>query len=67
MQNARDLLSQLGVVRLTRDGDVGPYDTKKATETAAEQLGQALDALDDPVLAVALIGEFVRRRNAALD
>ncbi len=47
--------------------DVGPYDTKEAAEAAAEQLGQALDGIDDPVIALALIGEFVRRRNAALD
>jgi hypothetical protein len=46
--------------------DVGPYDTKEAAETAAQQLGKALDGIDDPAVALALIGEFVRRRNAAL-
>ena len=47
--------------------DVGPYGTKEAAESAAEQLGQALDGIDDPTIALALISEFVRRRNAGLD
>ena len=44
--------------------DVGPYATKEEAQTAAEQLGHALDGVDDPAVALALIGEFVRRRNA---
>jgi hypothetical protein len=44
--------------------DVGPYATKEEAQTAAEQLGQALDGVEDPAVALALIGEFVRRRNA---
>ena len=47
--------------------DVGPYATKEAAETAAEQLAQALDGIDDPAIALALISEFVRRRNAGLE
>jgi hypothetical protein len=47
--------------------DVGPYSTKEAAETAAEQLGHALDGIEDPAVALALIGEFVRRRHAGLD
>lgn len=47
--------------------DVGPYATKEEAETAAEQLGQALDGVDDPPIALALIQEFVRRRNASAD
>jgi hypothetical protein len=43
--------------------DVGPYDTQEAAMIAAEQLGQALDGVDDPVVATALINEFVRRRD----
>jgi hypothetical protein len=43
--------------------DVGPYDTREAAEIAAEHLGQALDGVDDPTIAIALIGEFVRRRD----
>jgi hypothetical protein len=46
--------------------DVGPYETKEAALTAAEQLAQALDGVDDPVIALAFIREFIRRRNAAL-
>lgn len=47
--------------------DVGPYATKEAAEAAAEQLGRALNGIDDPAIALALISEFVRRRNAGLD
>ncbi len=47
--------------------DVGPYATKEAAEHASQQLGQALDGVDDPGIALALISEFVRRRNAGLD
>jgi hypothetical protein len=43
--------------------DVGPYDTREAATIAAEQLGQALDGVDDPGVATALINEFVRRRD----
>lgn len=43
--------------------DVGPYDTQEAATIAADQLGQALDGVDDPVVATALINEFVRRRD----
>lgn len=43
--------------------DVGPYDTREAAAIAAEQLGQALDGVDDAVVATALITEFVRRRD----
>jgi hypothetical protein len=46
--------------------DVGPYDTKDDAELAARQLGEALDGIDDPKVALALIGEFVRRRRAAI-
>jgi hypothetical protein len=46
--------------------DVGPYTTKEAAESVAEQLGQALDGIDDPAIALARIGD-VRRRNAATD
>ena len=42
---------------------VGPYDTVEAADIAAEQLGRALDGIDDPVVATALINEFVRRRD----
>jgi hypothetical protein len=45
--------------------DVGPYATREEAESAADQLGQALDGVDDPAIALALIGEFVRRRNAS--
>lgn len=45
--------------------DVGPYATKEEADTAAAQLGQALDGIDDPAVAIALINEFVRRRNAS--
>jgi hypothetical protein len=45
--------------------DVGPYDTKEAALIAAEQLGHALDGVDDPVIALAFIREFIRRREAA--
>src|SRR5512144_2672218 len=44
--------------------DVGPYDTRESALIAAEQLGQALDGVDDPVIALAFIREFVRRRDA---
>ena len=44
--------------------DVGPYPTKEAAERAAQQLGQALDDVDDPTVAIALINEFVRRRTS---
>jgi hypothetical protein len=46
--------------------DVGPYDTQEAALVAAEQLGQALDGIDEPEVVLALINEFVRRRNASL-
>ena len=46
--------------------DVGPYDTKDDAELAARQLGEALDGVDDPKVALALIDEFVRRRRAAI-
>ena len=45
--------------------DVGPYDTQEAAQRAAEQLGHALDGVDDPVIALAFIREFVRRRDVA--
>lgn len=45
--------------------DVEPYDTREAALIAAEQLGQALDGVDDPAIALAFIREFVRRRDAA--
>jgi hypothetical protein len=45
--------------------DVGPYETKEAAIVAAEQLGRALDGVDDPMIALAFIREFVRRRDAA--
>jgi hypothetical protein len=47
--------------------DVGPYATKEEAQSAAEHLGQALDGVDDPTIALALIKEFVRRRNATPD
>ena len=47
--------------------DVGPYASKEAAESAAAHLGHALDGIDDPAIALALISEFVRRRNAGLD
>ena len=47
--------------------DLGPYATKEAAEKAADQLAQALDGIDDPAIALALISEFVRRRNAGLE
>ena len=45
--------------------DVGPYEAKEAALTAAGQLAQALDGVDDPVIALAFIREFIRRRDAA--
>jgi len=47
--------------------DVGPYATREEAQTAAEQLGQVLDEVDDPSIALALIKEFMRRRNAVSD
>ena len=44
--------------------DVGPYETKEEAEIAAVHLAQALDSVDEPAVAVALINEFVRRRDA---
>jgi len=44
--------------------DVGPFETKKEADTAAEELELALDGIDDPVIALALIKEFNRRRTA---
>jgi uncharacterized protein DUF6316 len=44
--------------------DVGPFATKEDAELAAAHLGQALDGIDEPVVAIALISEFVRRRTA---
>lgn len=47
--------------------DVGPYATKEEAQSAADQLAQALDGIDDPAIELALIREFVRRRNAVSD
>ena len=44
--------------------DVGPYETKAEAEIAASHLAKALDGIDEPIVAVALISEFVRRRHA---
>ena len=44
--------------------DVGPYDTREDAEKAARHLAQALDGIDEPTVAVALISEFLRRRDA---
>jgi len=44
--------------------DVGPYDSKEEAEVAADHLGKALDGIDEPAVAIALISEFVRRRHA---
>jgi hypothetical protein len=44
--------------------DIGPYDTKEEAEIAAMHLAKALDGIEEPSVAVALINEFVRRRNA---
>jgi len=44
--------------------DVGPYETKAEAEIAASHLVKALDGIDEPIVAVALISEFVRRRHA---
>lgn len=46
--------------------DIGPYDTSEDAELAAHQLGEALDGVDDPKVALALIGEFRRKRRAAI-
>jgi len=43
--------------------DVGPFQSREEAETAARQLAQALDGIDDPLVVVALIREFTRRRN----
>ena len=47
--------------------DVGPYETKQEAEVAAQHLAKALDGVDEPVVAIALINEFVRRRDALPD
>jgi hypothetical protein len=44
--------------------DVGPYETKEEAEIAATHLATALDGVDEPAVAIALINEFVRRRGA---
>jgi len=44
--------------------DIGPYDTREDAEAAAKLLAETLDGVDEPAVAVALINEFVRRRNA---
>ena len=46
--------------------DVGPYDTQEAALVAADQLAQALDGIDEPQIVLALIREFVRRRNVSI-
>jgi hypothetical protein len=43
--------------------DIGPYTTKEAAEKDAKQLSDALDGIDDPVVVLALIREFIRRRE----
>ncbi len=47
--------------------DVGPYETKGEAEIAANHLAKALDGIDEPAVANALINEFVRRRDALPD
>ena len=47
--------------------DVGPYETKAEAERAANHLAAALDGVDEPAVAIALINEFVRRRDAIVD
>jgi hypothetical protein len=44
--------------------DVGPYPTREEAEAAAAQLALALDGVDDPVVALAFLREFIRRREA---
>ena len=46
--------------------DVGPYDTQEDALIAADQLAQALDGIEEPPVVLALITEFVRRRNALI-
>jgi hypothetical protein len=41
--------------------DIGPYDTGEDAAIAAKQLTSALDGVDEPAVAVALINEFLRR------
>jgi hypothetical protein len=42
--------------------DIGPYPTREEAAEAAAQLIQALDGIDDPVVVMAFINEFSRRR-----
>jgi hypothetical protein len=44
--------------------DVGPYESKDEAEIAAAHLARALDGVEEPAVAIALINEFVRRRDA---
>jgi hypothetical protein len=51
-------------VLTTRARECGSYDAKEAALTWAEPLGHALDGVDDPVIALAFLHEFIRRREA---
>jgi hypothetical protein len=43
--------------------DVGPFGTREEAEEAAGLLAEALNGVDDPIVAQALIKEFSRRRG----
>ncbi len=46
--------------------DVGPFATREDAEAVAAELAQALDGIEDANVALALIREFIRRRDASL-
>jgi len=43
--------------------DIGPFETREEAEAASQQLSVAIDGVDDPKVALALIQEFIRRRG----